>query len=298
MSCPNTLTIEVIEIPKTNGPTKRATRKSILTKRSPSPTDSFLSNPTHFKAPLPTCEPEQKIPKTIAVAVQKNNMSNLLKIRNIFSGTTVCIDGNIAVGKTTFARNLAFTFSSILELNVTILEEQTDEFVRKQFNENPAEWAYLFQLVMMSNRLKMSKQADMAREENRVVIIDTGLTREIAFSKANMRMGNIKPEDFNSHMKTFERAHTELGSPMPDFIIHLEASSNRCISNINKRQIANDHLLKEDYLSIISEEYRNSTEHPMLKGKTKFITIDVNDNYASEVFRILEIIADQIDLTE
>jgi len=113
-----------------------------------------------------------------------------------------------------------------------------------------------------------------------VVLLDTGVMREIAFSTANRTRKNIDEESYQAHMKCFTSAFESIGCPLPDVIILLNCSVDRAMSNMKKRNRSNEALISEDYMESIRSHYLSAAEHDLIRGKTKVITLDVSDSYA------------------
>lgn len=206
--------------------------------------------------------------------------SNISDLNRILLGKTICIEGGIAAGKSEFVKRCSGLLTAFGIKNSTICEE-IDMFLLDKFNQEPARYATLFQQRMMTSRLISAVKArEKSLEKDSVVLLDTGIMRELAFSSANLERKNMSAEAYEAHMRSFSSAFRDVGEPMPDVILLLDCPAARAKDNVAKRNRGNENLLTVDYLESIREHYLAAAEHPMIKGKTKVIAIDVSKEYA------------------
>lgn len=209
-------------------------------------------------------------------------------LRSILTGKIICMEGPIAAGKTEFIKSCR-EFLQELGLKCEIFSEDVDEYLLERFNRDPAAYAALFQQRMMTSRLISADKARECKDKGEsVILLDTGILREIAFASANMNENAYK-----SHMEAFSSAFEGIGSPMPDLILLFDCTAERTMINMMQRNRRNEALLTVDYMNIIRSHYAAALEHDLVKGRTKILTLDVSDQYAplsilDSVVRILK----------
>jgi len=173
-------------------------------------------------------------------------------------------------------------------INITCLGESIDTEMLKKFNENPRKYSSMFQEVMKIGRLKNADAMEGLKSQgDSVIFIDTGIVREIAFSAANFSMEYMSEAYFKAHMQTFQQVLLDIGHPVPDYIILLDASGDRCMENIKKRSRSNESLLEKKYLDSLTREHRNALQHELIKGKCVTQIVGVEHNYATDIINIL-----------
>lgn len=204
-----------------------------------------------------------------------------------FGGKLICVDGGIAVGKTTFIDNLYSQLETRYGIQVNYLPEFVDMDMLKKFIEEPSTYACLFQEIQSNGRLRSLKEINKMMSKDCITIVDTGVMREIAFVNANYSLGNLSKDYKEAHMKTFEIVYNSLGKLDPQFTILLDASGARCKNNVILRNRGKECNYSLEYLETICKEYRNASDHPLIKGRTNVIKIDVNESFASDIPSIL-----------
>lgn len=212
--------------------------------------------------------------------------------KNLLLGKVICIEGSIAVGKTDFVKRCGGILTA-LGINHCTFSEEINMYLLQCFNENPSTHALLFQTTMMVSRLTAALRAkDKSREGNSVVLLDTGIMREIAFTEANYAMENMTKEDRDDHLKNFTSMFKKIGSPTPDLILLLDCPADRALENLGKRDRCNEKLLSIGYLESVRQNYLAAANHELIKNKTKVLVIDVSDEYAQ--LSILDQVIDAI----
>lgn len=229
--------------------------------------------------------PERKrrmqIIKTAQNSPKLSRLPEALEDRSqVLLGKVICIEGSIAVGKSDFVKRCGALLTALGINNCTFAEE-IDMDLLNRFNNNPAKFATLFQKRMMTSRLTAALNArDKSTEGDSVVLLDTGIMREIAFTEANFERGNMTREDRDAHMEEFVSMFKTIDSPTPDVILLLDCPEDRALDNLNKRQRSNENLLSLNYLEAIRRHYIAAAEHELIKGHTKVLVLDVSKEYA------------------
>lgn len=206
-------------------------------------------------------------------------------------GLVICVEGNIAVGKTTLLKTLEKEAEK-QEISVIIIEEEIDTVLLEKFNADPKKYSREFQDTMMRMRISnMVRAKDLSTLEN-VVFLDTGLMREIAFSRANLDSGHMTQREYDEHMRLFSKELKDKNCSMPDLIIVLDYPVDKCIENIKKRNRLNEIMLKRAYLEDIRECHLSAQKHPIFLGYDGFITIYVTTDYPEmrDVLKSIELL--------
>lgn len=206
----------------------------------------------------------------------------------------ICLEGNIGVGKTTLCEELKKTLISEYNFqpqDVFIFKEEIDMDMLHQFNEDPVKYAESFQTSMMKARLKniskahqlyLSKLTDAKSEC--VIILDTGMLRELVFTHANYLLKRISKEFVIQHFKDFQQSLAQESNnnikqigwqnldPVPpaiepEFTFVLTTTPSFCLKNIQTRHRDNENLISLDYLVLINDMYKAYTFAFFEKGK-------------------------------
>lgn len=205
------------------------------------------------------------------------------KIREVLGGKTLCIEGNIGVGKTEFMKNLA----NYLEKNqvfqkVSQYQEEIPVDILKGFNKDPKKYSLLFQKAMMVQRLLKNTLALENQEESSFSIVDTGMLRELAFSRANNRSGFMQNRQYKCHIADFLNNFNKLNRPLPHFLVLLEANTDILQNRIHARRRDGEGNLDEGYLSEITEAHRYEYTNPILSnGEIKKLKICTDTGFFS-----------------
>lgn len=196
-------------------------------------------------------------------------------------GKRMCIEGNIAAGKTTLADQLFKLYSQIEGLKIERISEKIDHELLEKFNDDPRIYAEEFQKSMMKNRLDGIKKARELAEHGYFVLMDTGIIREFAFADANEQVGNMSKEDYVEHILEFRRELSKINMPYPEYIVLLVSDGKTSMKNISQRNRSNETLLDEKYLDVLHNCHVNRfaaiSKHMAVENT---LMINVADNYA------------------
>lgn len=213
----------------------------------------------------------------------------------------ICIEGNIGAGKSKLIGTLEQflqTFDGTLE--VIVEYEKIDQPLLNLFNQNPAAYGLQFQQSMMEMRLEMMRrsykyiESARARECACVVLIDTGPLREIAFTNANARAGNINAAAAQQHIDQYLDRLTNTNADIaliPEHIVLLNPSTNHCVRNITNRGRANEHLLSREYLEHIRQAHIDNVETLTSRApQVQVHRVENHDAYTSicQVFELID----------
>ena len=155
----------------------------------------------------------------------------------------ISIEGNIGVGKTTLAKQLALDFKSRL-----LLEQFANNPFLPKFYKNPKEYAFPLELFFMAERysqLKKHKEQDLFQP---ITIADYFFIKSKLFSDTNL--GSDERRLFN---RLFEIMFSSLSTP--DLVVYLYSNIDRLQKNIKKRGRVFEKEISNDYLQSIQEKY-------------------------------------------
>lgn len=208
-------------------------------------------------------------------------------IRKMLGGKTLAIEGVIGVGKSHFMVELA----KYLETNnvfqkVFCYEEEFPPDILKRFNNNPNKYSFIFQTIMMTQRLKQNSLALERRNENDFNIVDTGLLREFAFSLANRKMGFMTEDQYDLHIKYFITSFKAIGSPVPDIMLLLESTTENLLQRIRQRHRDGESEIQNYYLTELTNAHKQEFDNEILSNQNikKFIISNDSDFLHPNVF--------------
>lgn len=155
------------------------------------------------------------------------------------------MEGPIGVGKTSLAKRLAKSF------NYEILLEKSEEnpFLER-FYHDPRQMALatqLFFLFQRAQQIQDLRQDDMFEP---VRVADFLMEKDRLFARQN-----LDNDEFSLYEKVFD--HLTIDAPQPDLVIYLQAPVDVLIERIQKRGIAAEQLIEEQYLVNLIDAYTN-----------------------------------------
>jgi len=240
----------------------------------------FSAGELHFAETMSDDDEEKK---------EKEDMKQLLKENRLMSrlkGKILCIEGNIATGKTTLVNRIKEKMPNILPLlQVEIVAESIDESILSEFNAEPKTFAYKIQDYMLQRRVEAIARAKFLAKQGKCVIMDTGGLREYVFSNANKNMGNLTEEQRLFLWNKFTKLHDETNNAVPNIIVLLVCTSLVCMDNIKHRNRTNETALSIDYIEEIRRLYEFAVTIPEeslnSKGQAcRIVSVDVTNDYA------------------
>lgn len=150
-----------------------------------------------------------------------------------FRGKILEIEGGIGVGKSTLGVEIANILNEhgIPSLYVP---EHIDMPTFQKMLENPKEYAFTYQMIMLTKRIanRQHVMTMIANNPNTCIIMDRGLIGDYTFEQYHHNIGNITDEQDQLYRATMELASIELTSP--DVILKIkcdvETAKNRVAS--------------------------------------------------------------------
>lgn len=174
------------------------------------------------------------------------------------------IEGVIGAGKTTLAHLLAERFRARL-----VLEEFEENPFLAPFYEDPSRWAFHTQLSFLASRFRQQK-ALLARDLfQQVTVADYAFDKDRIFAHLT-----LDGDELRLYETLF--ALMEPATPAPDLIVYLQASTDRLLRNIRKRDRTYERNMDPSYIAALNEAY-NYFFHRYAKGPLLVINTEEID---------------------
>lgn len=156
----------------------------------------------------------------------------------------IAIEGNIGVGKTSFATMLANRYNARL-----ILEQFEGNAFLAKFYENPAKYAFPLELSFLAERYQQL-QKDLNQQElfSSFTVSDYFINKSLIFARKT-----LQDDEFFLFKKLFEIINAKL--PKPDLLVHLYVDVQRLQKNIKNRGRDYEQNIPDAYLEQIQSSY-------------------------------------------
>ena len=195
--------------------------------------------------------------------------------------SSLAIEGNIGVGKTSLARLM------VNRLGGRLVEEVVDDnpFLERFYDDMGA-YAFQTQLVFLMNRYKQQltlSQQDLFAD---FIVLDYIFARDRIFANVNLN---------DDELALYERVADELEAKLvrPDLIIYLQASSDVLFERIQLRGKDFERTISRDYLSVLNDAFNhyffNYSGGPLLVVNTDAMDFVNNEKHFHDLMgRITE----------
>jgi deoxyadenosine kinase len=162
----------------------------------------------------------------------------------------IWVEGLIASGKTTFAREVS------KRLGFRLLEEPVDgNELLEAFYKEPKRYAFALQLHMMRNRYVMKQEASFAaaRGVEKGLILDRCMPGDRVFAKLHWKKGNICPLEF----KLYEDWYDTMARSFlpPTALIYLNCQPETAFERMKKRNRGCESGVSLEYLRELKAGY-------------------------------------------
>jgi deoxyadenosine/deoxycytidine kinase len=162
-----------------------------------------------------------------------------------FQPRYIVVEGPIGVGKTTLARRLAESYGTDL-----VLEMAEENPFLTRYYQQPEAAALPTQLYFLMQRARQMQalfQADLFKP---VQVSDFLMEKDRLFAELTLN------ED---ELALYEQVYAALNidAPMPDLVIYLQASPEVLLQRIQKRGLASEKPIREEYLQRLVDSYIN-----------------------------------------
>ena len=195
--------------------------------------------------------------------------------------TSIAIEGNIGVGKTSLARLM------IKRLRGRLIEENVeDNPFLERFYDDMGAYAFQTQLVFLMNRYKQQLALSQHDLFDDLIVLDYIFARDRIFAHVNLS---------DDELALYERVATELEAKLikPDLVMYLQASSNVLFDRIQLRGKDFERAISRDYLEALNDAFNhyffNYSAGPLLVVNTDAVDF-VNDerHFSDLIQRIAE----------
>jgi len=179
------------------------------------------------------------------------------------NATYIAIEGVIGAGKTSLARLLA----EELDAKLITEEPETNPYL-EDFYRDPRRYAFQVQLFFLVNRYRQLLDLPQQDLFHPYMIADFVFAKDKIFAYLN-----LEKRDLILYEKISTLMEEEL--PRPDLVIYLQASSERLLENIRKRNRKFEKHMSADYIKRLNDAYNDFffkyTETPLLVINTSEI---------------------------
>lgn len=177
----------------------------------------------------------------------------------------IVVAGNIGVGKTTLARELATM------LQGRLFEEPVNgNPYLEDFYADPKRWAFEFQLFMLSHRVEQHLQIAYSRG---VRLEDRGVLEDTLFAEMLHRDGVLDERAWRTYLDHYGRLSRHLVNP--DVILYLDATPEECLDRVRERGRPCEKSLPLFYLQSLDSAYRGWLE--AIEGKLNVTRLPWHD---------------------
>ena len=195
---------------------------------------------------------KQSIRQLVADSQDKANVTSLkdelmLPKRQQF----VAIEGNIAVGKTSFTQLLQAAVGGTL-----LHENFFDNPYLADFYQDPETFALKVETAFLEERIQQLTTF-FSQKNTRPVIADFSLEKSLLFARQN-----LSARDFDAYKKQYLKVNE--GLPQPDLVLFLVQSVPQLQKNIEKRGRDFEQDISDDYLQKIETGYLQWKENSTL----------------------------------
>lgn len=164
----------------------------------------------------------------------------------------IAIEGNIGVGKTTFAERLQAAIGGRL-----LLENFYDNPYLEDFYRDPETYALPVENAFLDDRIQQQNQFFSSAEKS-PVIADYCLEKSTLFARQN-----LNEKDIDRYLHSYTKKVASL--PQPAIVFFLEQSIEQLLKNIEKRGRSFEQNMEAAYLEKIERGYQAWQNESQLK---------------------------------
>lgn len=155
----------------------------------------------------------------------------------------IVVEGPIGAGKTSLARRLSETLRKDL-----LLEDPDSNPFLGRFYEDPRRHALATQLFFLFQRVQQVEGLKQIDLFNHGTVADFILDKDPLFARLTL-------SDDELHLYQQIYAHLMPQAPAPDLVIYLQASPEKLVERVRKRNLAYERHISEPYLVRLAEAY-------------------------------------------
>ena len=155
----------------------------------------------------------------------------------------IVVEGPIGVGKTSLAKKLASTFNTEL-----LLEGADQNPFLERFYQNPKSAALQTQLFFLFQRVRQMEELRQGDIFRSVRVADFLIEKDRLFAQITLD---------DDELRLYDQIYSQmvLNAPCPDLVIYLQAPIEVLMERILKRGLAQERLIRSEYLKKVVESY-------------------------------------------
>ena len=168
----------------------------------------------------------------------------------------VSLEGNIGAGKSTIMENLSARYEASCEKGWIFMREPVDMWgeikdadgatILAKFYENPAKYAFSFQIMAYATRLSLLRQTIRENPECSVIVCERSLEADKhIFAKMLHRDGLIEDVMYQIYERFFGEYAEEFKL---DAAVYIDADAEVCFQRVAKRSRDGENNISLDYL--------------------------------------------------
>jgi len=161
----------------------------------------------------------------------------------------IAVEGVIGAGKTSLATKLAQTLSA-----KAIYEEFEKNPFLEEFYQDPERFAFQTQIFFLMSRYKQQQQMHQHDLFQTCIVSDYIFAKDRIFATLNLNDKELKLYDGIARLMEKDIVPAEL-------VIYLQASTNRLMKNIYKRNRKMEKDMSREYIHALNELYNNFFFH-------------------------------------
>ena len=192
----------------------------------------------------------------------------------------ICVDGPIAVGKSTLSRKLAEHFSARL-----VLEEFDDNPFLRHFYNDPKLVAFQTQVYFLLARFKQQETLRQQDLFSRTLVSDYLFAKDRIFAYMN-----LSREELALYERIYDLVRPQLLEP--DLVIYLHAHPDTLMERLHKRGRTYENTVEREYLEELTQGYNHFFTHydetPLLILDTSHVNFETHED---DFQQLLELIA-------
>lgn len=174
----------------------------------------------------------------------------------------IVIEGNIGAGKTSLARMIAGQFNAKL-----ILEQFADNPFLPKFYDDPDKYSFPLELSFLASRYKQLKEELETQDLFKsFTVADYYFMKSLVFAAST-----LKGDEYNLYRQIFHIIYGQL--PKPDIYVYLHLSTERLLSNIEKRGRDYERSITKEYLQKIQDSYFTFFKQ---NPENRYLVIDID----------------------
>ena len=157
----------------------------------------------------------------------------------------IAIEGGIGAGKSTLLASLA-------DMGYTVVAEPIERWTEgdnmlKSLYEDPARWAFSFQILALTSRAKAVRAMKHHNHKGDMMFIERSLLSDLnVFAKAALESGNMSEAEMRIYRETYDLIMAD--DLMPSHIVHLNPPSEVVMSRMKARNREGEENIKLTYM--------------------------------------------------